>query len=635
MVTLTKQRSVNAVSTQHLVADARFVADAIDAMPTAAGLANFGAWLGAHAARVGRRVVYSPHVRATVTDDLGTRVSAQEWSAFNRANADIIPDTRFLSPSVRLDVLGDLVPASGEQRAEHVQTLLEPPASPLLPYAEWLAARIDERAARFPAPAQPPSLAVITPVYDGTDAGFFDELVASLASQPVAYAQWIIAADGPVTPALQARLDDLVAADPRVQVLHGPRRGILATMRSCLEAATADYVTPIDADDLLTPDAFAVLTSVMESAGHPALVYSDEDIVDSSGPRDPFRRPDWDPVLHEAGSYIWHLIAFRRDVALDVGVYTDAGANWCHDWDTVDLITAAGHRPVHVPEVLYHWRHHERSSTNTADPNAGSQQSVRHVMERMIARGPHPERYEVEAFPIDRGAREWYLTRRPIDPPPAGLVVVTEGREPADSFVRSVARTCTVGFEDVRVVPVSTGGWAQAAAVGLQGLDTELVVVASDAVDLVRNGWFWEAVKQFERHADVAVVSGRIVDPAGRIVAGGEVPDPAGGGLLAPLNDRPLADPGPYAFALKPHKVWAVTTRFFVADRLAVLAALEAGATDGASLAARLAEAGRRVVYTPLLEARIGIPDPPADAVTDPGSVLGLAGFEAGRHQFS
>jgi glycosyltransferase involved in cell wall biosynthesis len=635
MVTLPKQRSVSAVSPQHLVADAAFVGEALAGMPPDATVAGVGMWLGAHAARTGRRVVHSPHLGASVTTDLATFVHDGERSSFNRVNADLLPDTRVLSPMVGLERAGDLEPSTPEDRAAHVARLLAPPPAARPPYAEWLRARIADRASRFPIPATPPTFAVITPVYEGTPAALFDELAAALAAQTLPPTEWLVASDGPITPDLEARLRTLATANPRVRYLPGSRRGILATMRSALEAASADYITPIDADDLVTPDALHVLASVLVTAGRPALVYSDEDIVDAGGPRDPFLRPDWDPVLHHAGSYIWHLIAYDRRAALDARALTDQGSNWCHDWDTVDLLVAAGHRPVHVPEVLYHWRHHERSSTNTADPTAGSQQSVRHVMERMIARTAHPERYHVEVFPIHRGAREWYITRREIDPPAVGVVVTSADVEPEDSFIRSVARTCSLPLPEVRIANVDGTGWAAPVAAALRGLETDVVVVASDAIDLVRDGWLWEAVKLLELHPDVAVVTGRIVDAGGRIVAGGEVADPGSGELVAPLAGLTLADPGPYAFALKPQLVSSVTTRLFVADRQALLAALDAGAGDGPGLATVLAAAGRTVAYTPLIEARIGEPDPAPRAVAEPGPVIGLAGFDWGRRRFS
>jgi hypothetical protein len=41
------------------------------------------------------------------------------------------------------------------------------------------------------------------------------------------------------------------------------------------------------------------------------------------------------------------------------------------------------------------------------------------------------------------------------------------------------------------------------------------------------------------------------------------------------------------------------------------------------------------VAYTPLLEVRIGVPDPEITATADTGAVMGLGGFEWGRRQFS
>ncbi|WP_457849541.1 hypothetical protein, partial [Staphylococcus aureus] len=75
-------------------------------------------------------------------------------------------------------------------------------------------------------------------------------------------------------------------------------------------------------------------------------------------PRHPYCRPDFDPVLNDETSYIWHLNAIHREKGIILGVFTDELATWTHDWDTAQRMQAANACIVHVPEVLYHWRQH-------------------------------------------------------------------------------------------------------------------------------------------------------------------------------------------------------------------------------------------------------------------------------------
>jgi hypothetical protein len=101
-----KQRSVSAASTMLAMFDAAFLGEAIDALPGNASLAFLGAWAGAHAARTGRRVVYSPHVSGRGALDRGVwegLVMSKEREVFVRLNADVIPELRFLSPLLSLE----------------------------------------------------------------------------------------------------------------------------------------------------------------------------------------------------------------------------------------------------------------------------------------------------------------------------------------------------------------------------------------------------------------------------------------------------------------------------------------------------------------------------------------------------
>src|SRR5262249_48886753 len=155
------------------------------------------------------------------------------------------------------------------------------------------------------------------------------------------------------------------------------------------------------------------------------FLYSDEDIFVDGRCAHPYLRPDWDPVLNFAGSYAWHCLAFRRDRALEAGVYSGPGSEYRPDRGSLTPLAMAGHPPGPWAGGLYHWRAHPHSSTNNADPNRGSLASQKHLLNRVAAAQSHPERYDVREFPVFRGAFEWGIARRPIDPPDVSLLVPT------------------------------------------------------------------------------------------------------------------------------------------------------------------------------------------------------------------
>ena len=124
--------------------------------------------------------------------------------------------------------------------------------------------------------------------------------------------------------------------DRRVRILRRATNvGIINGLRICLEEAHGQFVAPLDGDDLLTADALQLLIEALTKDGGADFAFSDEDILCEGELRSPFRRTPFDAILCDADSTIWHFCGFKRDRALQLGVYSDEGAEACHDWDTV------------------------------------------------------------------------------------------------------------------------------------------------------------------------------------------------------------------------------------------------------------------------------------------------------------
>ncbi len=257
-------------------------------------------------------------------------------------------------------------------------------------YARWLAARIQSRRAQNPGIDQPGLFSILTCVYQGSPVEFFREAAESVLAQTYADFQWVLLAQGKLSIELEQALAKL-ETDARVKLLRIPENlGIFRGLRECLAVATGRYALPLDGDDLLTIDALEIMARAISQQGAPAFLYSDEDVLADGQVQSPYLRPAWDPVLNTSCSYIWHLCAFDASLARQLGVYTDLESEWCQDWHSVFRFVDAGHQPVHVPEVLYHWRAHSHSSTNQAGPHDGSLRSQRHLLEDQVARQTDP-----------------------------------------------------------------------------------------------------------------------------------------------------------------------------------------------------------------------------------------------------
>ena len=369
---------------------------------------------------------------------------------------------------------------------------------------------------------------------------------------------------------------------------------------------------PVDADDLVEEDALEVLEAALARTSAD-FAYSDEDILPDDAALARYSRPDFDPVLNLETSDIWHLCAFRRERALELGVYSDRGAEFCHDWDTVHRFAADRASILHIPHVLYRWRTHAASQSHSGVQNEGSVASTRHVLQQVVSRQARPDLYELQPFPLFRGAEEWYIARRPDDPPAIDVLVLSYG--PADAAERVVEN---VPFPFRGIVRISmAGGWPAALrdmAAALDGTSSHVAVV-SDRVCLSGDAWVWEAIRLFELHDDVAVVSGRVHDDQDVVIDTGRRFGSWSEGYRDFVGLR-RTDPGPFALALKPHSIdvpgevpMVVDTRFLL-NALA-LAQERVPARLAELLASAAAKESRRIVYSPLLEARLRPLDQP------------------------
>ncbi len=514
-----KPHSVGAVSAMHAVFDPWFLDDVLRAIGAEeASVHNLGGWAGVIAAERKRRVIYTPFLSAETTIDWDSLVKPDERMRLNARSAQLGPDRSLRSPN--------LGRGSGEAYTpvtrSHVQAVSIPS------YADWFDRHLKNRGSPHKVDI---TFSVLTTLYINTDAGLFEQTARSILAQHHSAFEWVVLTHGPIR-------DDLNGVLARVGLDERVRRfsmdinlGIIGGMRYVLERARNEYVVPMDGDDLLTPDALQLLArAIADATERPTYVYSDEDLYIDERPVAPYLRPSWDPVLDLENSWIWHLTAFRRQAALDSGVYSDPQSEFCHDWDTLFRLSSRDDEPVHLPAVIYHWRQHAASTSNSGAVNDGSSRSARHVLSRKIEHHGLQERYEVKPFPVWRGADEWWIARRPEAPLPAVLELLWD---PTPSFWQRAIDTVE--------------GASPGALVLLRARDSD------PPQRLARE----EAVKLLDFLPKVDAVGGRVLHQ-GCVVSAGLFVD-ENGSLTGGYEGMRADDPGAFGLALKPQTAMAPT----------------------------------------------------------------------------
>ncbi|HJQ60737.1 MAG TPA: glycosyltransferase [Vineibacter sp.] len=585
-------RSVAAVSARCGFVARAFLEKCLEEMPCSFSLALLGSWLGAAARRQGRRVIYTPACDATISSPAVANLQTTDHIDLAIAFGDRANDRVGYA-------LG--LSKSGESPYEPA---MDEVVNPIADYRTYLdrEATIRGRGIAVDGGASP-TISVLTTVYGRTNAALFEATAEAMRAQTRPAKEWLVLAHGPIDDGLAAILARLSEAGAITWLRHDVNLGIHGGLRYCLERATGDYALALDADDLLTPDALALLADASRRLPQARVFYSDEDFLVDGKPTLPFYRPDFDPVHLRAHSYIWHAIMFDRRLALELGAYTSADVQFALDWDVLLRFDASGHRPVHLPHVLYHWRQHANSLSNSGRVNDGTLRSIRGALESIRGRSAGPDNMSVEPYPIDVGMPDFYLKRLERDAPPTSLLSLRPDEAKGQRHA-----VPAFPFHEIASIAVGRGPRGRTALESaMHQLTDDLIVIMGGAVEIADAAGLWQAVKHLELVPEAVAVGGALCSIAGRVIFGAPVRTGADT-LFDPLAGQSMLSPSRYSInVLKAHCVDALSVDLMVARRDAMLAALEDAppALGLRSLGWWIAEfAARRrqvVAYEPLL----------------------------------
>ena len=124
-----------------------------------------------------------------------------------------------------------------------------------------------------------PLISVVVPAYNAECT--LSETIESILAQTIDAFEVIIVNDGS-TDTTETIANSFARSDRRVRVITTPNCGVAAARNAGIQAARANYIAPVDADDLWHPEKLARQVAILEARPDVALVYSSRRNIDES-----------------------------------------------------------------------------------------------------------------------------------------------------------------------------------------------------------------------------------------------------------------------------------------------------------------------------------------------------------------
>ena len=212
-----------------------------------------------------------------------------------------------------------------------------------------------------------PKFSIIVPLYN-TPIPFFNDMAESVKSQ--SYANWelILVNASPDNQELKARVEQETARDNRIKsITLAENKGISENTNAGVAAASGDFVSFFDHDDILEPDLFFSYAEAIENNDNVDLLYCDEDKLMPDGKlAQPFFKPDFNIDLLRNNNYICHMLTIRKSL-LDTLEPNTKEFDGAQDHNLTLRAVEKARNVHHVAKVLYHWRLSETSTAANAD----------------------------------------------------------------------------------------------------------------------------------------------------------------------------------------------------------------------------------------------------------------------------
>jgi len=211
-----------------------------------------------------------------------------------------------------------------------------------------------------------PLISILVPVYN-TDIKWLEKCVQSVINQTYTNWELCLADDGSTK---QETINYLREIDhSQIKVFFCNQNGnISKATNAALDIATGEYISLLDSDDEITPDALFRVVSVVQNKDID-FIYSDECIINKDGSVHRMHfKPDYSPDTLLSQNYICHFTTIKTSIVKKIGGFlseTDGAQD--HDLFLRALEYIKSENVYHIQKILYKWRRIETSTVMSHD----------------------------------------------------------------------------------------------------------------------------------------------------------------------------------------------------------------------------------------------------------------------------
>jgi glycosyltransferase involved in cell wall biosynthesis len=319
-----------------------------------------------------------------------------------------------------------------------------------------------------------PLVSVIVPCFN--HGRYLRACLESIRAQTWSAIEVIVVDDGSTDPLTREVLADLETSDDvRVLRMDG-RQGPGRARNTAIDRARGRYILPLDADNLLMPDAVEHLVEQLRNApGDVGFIYPNLQYFGTR--RDYFDAPDYNLFWLLEGNFCDTCSLFDADVFLSGVRYDDQIMLGHEDWDLVLTMASAGIRgePARSPTLFY-----RKSGFNRSDSVEYARQQFSEVLH-----ASHPELFGSEE---DWGRYGWHsgpaVSIKSHWSPALTVIALTPVDVESDEGVRLRDALERQTYRDFDVILRSETPWPDnAAGIAIRRIPAELAGTAAEVLE--------------------------------------------------------------------------------------------------------------------------------------------------------